>query len=417
MNQLQVVSISHRTANINHIGKYIPCFNHDNARLAQVLHQIKADLGISEVLYLTTCNRLTFVLVRPQVIDQDSLKKLFAYLHPEANDEFFAELSDVTTLLNGEEAIRHIFELAASLDSLVVGEREILRQLREAYDFCNAQSLSGDTLRVLMNVAVTAAKEVYTHTKIGENSVSVVSLAMQRMMYFHPSKNARFLIIGAGQTNHLVAKFLLNHGFKHFTVFNRSFDNAKILANKLNGKAYPLAELPQYREEFDIIITCTSAPEPVVTEKLYKDLLQGNPHSPKIIIDLAVPGNVERSITQNFSVKYIEVEQLRALAAQNLAMRQQEVVKAKRILERHIETGKANLIQRKMERAMASIPEQVKEIKHRALHQVFKKEIALLDISAQETIERIMEYVERKYIGIPMSVARKISHDLVAEME
>lgn len=413
MNNFQLITITHKTANINHIGKYIPLFNNDAALLAQVLRQIKTDLGIQELFYLATCNRLTFLIIHDEPVDEHFLLRLFSYLHPQLSAESLSELKDVVAIYNGETCLRHIFEVATSLDSLVVGEREILRQLRTAYEFCAAEGLAGDNIRILiMRSAIPAAKEVYTDTGIGANSVSVVSLAIRRMMQYQPPKDARFLIVGAGQTNHLVAKLLQYKGFKNFAVFNRSLNNAQELAYRLRGKAYTLADLPNYTEGFDVLIVCTGATEPVITNDIYRRLI-GNDHSPKILIDLAVPSDVEKNVIKEFAVRYIEVERLRALAAENLALRQHEIVKANAIINKRLKDCKQALRRRRMERTLSDIPDQVKEIKERAMTQVFHKEIAILDEQAQATLERILTYVEKKYIGIPMSIARKLSSEVL----
>ncbi len=422
MNRFKVITISHKTANINLIGKYVPPFNADAVLLAEKLLDIKQTTHVEELLYISTCNRIAFLLVSDNEITVPLAVDLFQKLQPQgtATADSYTELSEIIEIMQGEEAVRHIFELAASLNSLVVGEREILRQLRSAYEFCNSQHLCGDFIRVLMKIVIPTAKDVYTHTKIGENSVSVVALAMQRlaqeMKTLHLHRDARFLIIGSGQTNHLVAKFLLKAGFQHFTVFNRSLPNALLLANKLRCGAFPLEQLPQHRQPFDVLITCSGATDPVVTSRLYQQITQfDSPNSPKIIIDLAVPGNVEKLLVENNpQIRHIEVEELRTLAAENLALRQLEVANAQDIINARMEEFKAVCLQRKMELAMSDLPNQVKEIRERALGQVFHKEIANLDGDTQQLLEKVLLYVEKKYIGIPMAMARKISVELAA---
>jgi glutamyl-tRNA reductase len=413
VNNFQLITITHRTANINHIGKYIPVFNNDAAQLAQVLRQIKTDLRIEELFYLATCNRLTFLLVRDKPISERFLARLFGYLHPDISEDSFAELKDVVAIYSGEACLRHVFEIAASLDSLVVGEREILRQLRTAYEFCANEQLAGDNIRILiMRAAITTAKEVYTDTQIGVNSVSVVSLAIQRLLQYHPPKDARFLIVGAGQTNQLVAKLLQYNEFSNFKVFNRSLENAQQLAYRLHCEAYTLNDLANYKDGFDVLITCTGASEAVISPEIYKQLI-GKDKQTKIIIDLAVPSDIDKAIVRDFKVRYIEVERLRALAAENLALRQHEVVKANAIIDKRLEECKQALRRRQLERTLSDIPDQVKEIKKRAVTKVFHKEIACLDDQAQATLARILEYVEEKYIGIPMNAVRKLSNEMV----
>jgi glutamyl-tRNA reductase len=154
-----------------------------------------------------------------------------------------------------------------------VGEREIIGQVRKAYDACQKQGLAGDLLRLVMNATVKTAKEIFTDTKIAERSVSVVFLAYQMLQNQHVPLDSRILIIGAGQTNGTMAKYLLKHGFQNFTVFNRTLANAQTLASELKGDAYALTELANYKKGFDVIISCTGAAETIVTKELYASLL------------------------------------------------------------------------------------------------------------------------------------------------
>ncbi len=411
MNSFKLITITHKTANINHIGKYIPSVNANPEKLAARLHHIKKVLLIDEIFYLATCNRLMFFIHTNEMLNKALLVRFFELLHIDSNISIdnLDGLLQVVKVYEGEESVQHLFEVTASLDSLVVGEREIIRQIKDAYAFCRLQKLTGDNIRMVLEKAIPLAKYIYTHTKIGKNSVSIVSLSMQKLLKLNPSKDSRILIVGAGQTNNLVAKFLLKHNFQNFAIFNRSIENAKLLAAKLKGKAYRLSELPDYTEGFDIMITCTGASHPLITETLYEQLLNEEA-APKIIIDLAVPNDVERGVVNHYPVYYIEVERLRSLAAENLNLRKQEVGRALAIIEEHLDEFKMDLRTRRIERAMAVIPEEVKQVKERALNGVFQKEIAELDQNAQETLERVLAYMEKKYIGIPMRVARNVLH-------
>lgn len=408
MNNFRLVTISHKTANINHVGKYIPAVNDKPEQLAAVLTHIKQTLEVDELLYLATCNRLTFLFVKDNPIDEPFLIQLFSMLHKDIPEHCVRGILQIASVFNGEECIKHIFEVASSLDSLVVGEREIIRQLRTAYDFCAQHELTGDNIRLVIKYAIPVAKEVYTHTKIGENSVSVVSLAMQEMMRLNPSQESRFLIIGAGQTNNLAAKFLIKHEFKHFEIFNRSQENAKLLAQKLDGNKHSLAELSHYSKGFDIIITCTGATDAIVTKEIYHNLLQGDTAT-KIIVDLAVPTDIDPEVVAQYPIHYIAVERLRQVAAENLLLRRQEMLKAQAIIAKRVEEFRLMLRQRRVERAMSTeIPARMKAVKEKALYAVFNKEIAALDQEAQDVLSKVVDYLEKKYVGIPIAIAKGV---------
>ncbi|MGB0839418.1 MAG: glutamyl-tRNA reductase [Chitinophagales bacterium] len=429
----RLITITHKTANINHIGKYIPSVNADPVALTSTLRDIKETLAIDELLYLATCNRLTFLMFREKPLDNCFLLQLFGKLHPQIPSHCLQGMLDVLKVYDGEAAVKHIFELVASLDSLVVGEREIITQFRTAYEFCRKRKLSGDNIRVLAKMAIPAAKDVYTRTEIGVNSISVVSLSIQQLMQYQPAKNAKILFIGAGSTNALFGKHIVKKGFKAFVVFNRTEKNAAHLAKKLEGltgtpvEYHTLAQLPYYKGGFDVIVTCTAAHDPILTTLLYERMLENNSGESstcesevstkrKIIIDLAVPNDVERGLVQNYPVDYIEVERLRTLAAENLALRKKEVGKAVTILEEHIEGFKLAIRQRRIERAMLTIPKEIKAVKSRALNSVFQKEIANMDATSKAVLEKVINYIEKKYIGIPIKIAKNVLEEELTDI-
>ncbi len=409
LNNFRIITITHKTANISHIGRYIPSVNAEPEKLAATLHQLKKELNIGELFYLATCNRLTFLFTCDATADEAFLSRFFQILEPKMPPHCIAGTLDVVSTISGLDCVKHIYEVASSLDSLVVGEREILRQLKDAYNFCHRHKLTGDNIRVIMKMAIPVAKEIYTDTKIGENSVSVVSLAMKKMFDLKPNPKAKCLIVGAGQTNSLVAKFLIKYQFNNCVVFNRSLKNAQILANKLgkNTPAYTLDALDSYQDKFDILITCTGANEHIINLETYQQLLNGDTDK-KIIIDLAVPTDIHPQIIKNYPTAYIAVENLRILAAENLKLRQEEVVKAQAIIDRRVSEFKVLMRQRRVERAMSVIPSEIKAVKEKAVNSVFHKEIAELDDDAQATLERILTYIEKKYIGIPIKVAKNV---------
>lgn len=406
MKDFRLLTITHKTANITHIGKYIPTVNEDPEKLAAQLKKIKTEFKMEELLYVATCNRLTFFFVRDVEITDLFIIEFFRKLHPNIPEWCLGGILDVLAVYKGIDCVKHVFEIAASLDSLVVGESEIIRQLRVAYDFGKEHDLVGDQIRLVVEMAIPVAKEIHTRTNIGANNVSVVSLAVTQMMSHDVDKDAHIMMIGAGETNNLAAKILLNKGYSRFTVLNRTLEKAEFLAEKLKGKALALSEIQSYTDGFDVLFCCTSADIPIITSKLYEKLLQGDTNR-KVIIDLGVPADVTKKVSSLFDVAYVNVEGLRQLASQNLAARFREVQKANNIIDRRLEDFKLSYRQRNVELAMAVIPEQIQAIKDRALNNVFKKEVEELDDDAKTVLAKVVEYIEKKYISIPMATARK----------
>ncbi|PHN03996.1 glutamyl-tRNA reductase [Flavilitoribacter nigricans] len=405
LERLKILTVTHKRTNLNEIGDYV-LKTGSKDELCQRLQKLKFQLRLDELMYLSTCNRVMYCLVTDHAVDASYAGHFFQKINPELSLEQLETIEEKVQILEGEEAMAHLFDVAASIDSLVIGERQILRQLREAYEQCHAWELTGDFIRLLIQQSIQSAKEVYAKTRIGEKPVSVVSLAIQQLMRTHLPKNARILLVGAGQTNNLVAKFLLKHGFNQVTVFNRTLEKAQEVAELLEGKAYLLADLADYRVGFDAMVVCTGATEAIITPELYEQLLNGET-SNKIVIDLAIPNNVDREVVEQFSVHYIEIEGLRNLAKENLAFREQEIVRAHHLINRHLTEFPALLKQRQLEVALREVPNAIKDVKRKAIEEVFRKEVEVLDDNTRELLDRMLTYMEKKCIGIPMKAARE----------
>ena len=402
----KILTITHRRTSLKEIGNYVVKAD-DSLALKAHLEELKSALQLEEFLYLATCNRVLFFFQTDQILDKAFVEQFFRKVNPDISDSQIQRLDTILNNLKGEEATQHLFEVAASIDSLVVGEREILRQLREAYEQCAGWGLTGDNFRLFFQYLVVAAKEVYAKTRIGEKPVSVVSLAIQKLLGSGLSKNARILLIGAGQTNSLVSKFLIKYEYSNVVVFNRSIEKAELLAEKLDGQALALSKLNQYDAGFDGIIICTGSTKAVLTPELYGSMLKDD-RSEKLIIDLSIPHNVAPQVKEQFPVNYIEIDDLRQLAKENLSFREREVDKARQLLEVHVEAFPKQYRQRQIELAMRSVPTEIKAIKEKAMKEVFKKEMEDLDADTLALVERMMNYMEKKCIGIPMKAAKAI---------
>jgi glutamyl-tRNA reductase len=235
----------------------------------------------------------------------------------------------------------------------------------------------------------------------------VVSLAYRKLRELKMCTNSRILIIGAGETNKNLSKYLQKHKYSNFTIFNRSIENARILADELGGVAYGLEALKTFKNGFDVIITCTSATEPIITNEIYKSLLNGD-ESRKVIVDLAVPNDTSPEVLQNNPVTFIEVHSLQEIANSNLKERYEELIFAERIIEENIQDFKPVLKQRRVEIAMKEVPEKIKEIRNAAVNGIFAQEIENMDQQSREVLERVMNYMEKKYISLPMIMAKDI---------
>lgn len=403
LDRLKVIAVTHKTVDLHEIGK----FHVSDEEVKEHLHHLKNQMKLDELMYLSTCNRVEFVFVTDEELNSDfsvrflkTFKKEFSVVEDEI-------LQNQVQLFDGAEAVRHIYNVASSIDSVVVGEREIITQVRNAYENSKKMELTGDLIRILMRTTIETAKKVYTETQIATRPVSVVSLAYKKLKELHVKLDARFLIIGAGQTNNLMAKFLKKHGFKNFTIFNRSLPNAELLAKELSGKAEKLSELQNYKNGFDVILTCTAAAEHIISVDLYKSLLNGETDK-KIIIDLSVPTDTDPLILQQNKVHFIDVAAIQAIANENMQERKKELNAVTKIIDEALQTFTTMQKVRKAELAMSFVPQQVKQIKETAVNEVFAKDIEKLDENSKAVLEKVLAYMEKKYISVPMKMAKEI---------
>ena len=403
MNSFKIISLTHKLAPLELIGKLHLDENHQQ----DYLGGLKIRMELKELMFLSTCNRVEFVLNTESDITPTFLSDIFFSINSRLTQEDLTALIEKTIVYEAEDALTHLFEVSASLDSLVVGEREIITQVRKAYEFCNLLGLTGDTIRLAIKQTIETAKRVYTDTDISKNPVSIVSLAYRQLRSLGIKNNARIVFIGAGETNTNMAKYLKKHEYANLTVFNRSLANAEKLARDLNGKARELSHITDFKEGFDVLITCTASQEPIITPDIYKSLI-GDDTSKKVIIDLAIPADVDAKVISLNDVHYIDIESLKKQAVENLLKRESEIESCKAIIANKVEEFKQLFNERKIELAFGEIPKQIKYIKETALNEVFAKEMNTLDPQGKEVLDKVLSYMEKKYNALAIKTAKKV---------
>lgn len=401
--RLYNIAFTHRNLSLSDVGKLHIAPEDQKVRLSEV----KSAFGIDELMYLTTCNRVEFTLVTVSEIDEAYLTRFINALFPVYNVDDVTRLAHNAVMHQGQEAVEHLLSVASSVDSMVVGEREIITQVRGAFETSRDNGLSGDLIRIVIRHTIETAKRVYTETSIATRPVSVVSLAYHNLRDMNVPLDSRILIIGAGVTNTNMSKFLKKHGFTDFHVFNRTVSKAEQLADDLNGTAYPLTELANFDKGFDVIMTCTGADEHIITQEIYENLLQGE-EDRKVVIDLAIPQDLSPSIINHYNVTHISVEVLQEISNKNLKARSEEIQHVEEILTEASFDFDSIYKQREIEIAMREVPEKVKEIKQNAINEVFKNELSTIDDESREVLEKVLGYMEKKYMSIPMLMAKEI---------
>jgi glutamyl-tRNA reductase len=397
------VAVTHKNFSIKDLGK----LHLEEKGLKERLISLKNKLGLEELVYLSTCNRVELLFISNNTIDKKFLVSLFSHINSELKSSELKKFASSAEIYAGTAAVNHLLRVASSLESVVVGEREIITQFRQAYEKCLQFGLTADFMRLLSKHTIETAKQVFTETGIAKNPVSVVSLAYRLLKEKNVRDNARCIFVGAGQTNSTMAKYLKKHHFSSFAVFNRSLDKAKDLAKELDAEAYTLSDLKNYKDGFDILVTCTGSKQPVITTDIFESLLQGE-NDKKIIIDLAVPTDLQARVLKKFRIDYISVAGIKQQVKQNLALRKNEVKACEAIIYEKTITFEDLLKERSIELAFGEIPKKIKEINQLALTEVFAKDVQSLDAGSKETVEKIIGYIEKKYNAVAITTAKKV---------
>lgn len=408
VNDLRVVAITHKNFPLETIGKF---HISDDVR-KNSLSKIKENCGLSEVMYLSTCNRVEFIFTLPHYVCPGVTAQILNAVGVDLTENEIRSIAARAERYNGIEAAEHLLNVASSLDSAVIGEREIITQLRKAYEEGSAFGLTGDDLRLIIRQCIQTAKEVFTSTDLAKKPVSVVSIGWEQFRKHEIPTNARILLIGAGQIIRNFSKFLSENGYTRLTFANRTFENAESLAQTFGGKALALEDLHAYTEGFDALISCTGSSDVIIDDNLYTLLLQ-NETAAKIVLDLALPADIDSVIPKSHAVTYYGMDQIKQWASENIQFREQAIADCMPIIQSGLREFEKVHKERQIEKAMVSIPETIKEIRNTALGSVFAKDLETLDDHSREVLEKIVSYIEKKYISIPMKMAKDVLLDEV----
>jgi glutamyl-tRNA reductase len=403
VNEIRVIAISHKNFPLDTVGK----FHIAPEERQTILSEIKASFGIVEIMYLSTCNRVEFIFTLPHFVCPGFTSNFLKKINSGLTEQELHHISIQAERFNGEEAVEHLLKVTSSLESIVIGEREIITQIRNAFEEAQKQKLSGDKIRLIISQCIKTAREIFSQTDLARKPVSVVSLAWQEFRNVGYNKNARILLIGAGQIIRNFLKFLSENEYTNLTIANRTEAKAQELADAFGGQALALDQLYEYKAGFDVLITCTASDMAVVNSELYSELVRGE-NTRKQIIDLSLPADIDADIRKNFNVSYVGMNEIQKMASANILFREQALVECLPYISSGVEAFEKALQERRIEQAMQSIPETIKEIRSTALGSVFAKDLENLDEEARDLLNKIMSYMEKKYISLPMKMAREV---------
>ena len=381
--QLVVLGLNHKTAPV----EIRECFSLSEDNVRHGLRHLDEYSEIFECAILSTCNRTEMYAV---VDDADDARPVLEeYLASMTDDA--VSVADFLFYYRDEECIRHLLRVAASLDSLVVGEGQILSQVKKTYSIARDTGTTGTVLNTLFHRAIAAGKKVRTKTRIAYNAVSISYAAVELAKnVFGDLSRSNVLVLGAGEMSELTARHLVDNGVKTVFVSNRNFERAAALAEKFRGVAVPFEDFMKSAMDADIVITSTGAPHYIIRAWDVAHLMPKRHGRPIIFIDIAVPRDVEPEVEAIAGVSLYNIDALEAVVESNLRERAQEAVAAEAIIEEEVAEVLAKFRYLAFRPTLAGLTDKAERIRHR----VVKRALAKLPDAAPEE-RRILENMSR----------------------
>jgi len=322
-----VLGLSHRSAPVETRER----FAFAEARIPEALAQLRAGGAVQEAVILSTCNRVE-IYAATTTDPRTTVARLGEFLRTFHNTptpqpaEFYS--------LTEPHSVQHLFKVAAGLDSMVLGETEILGQLKQAYDLALQHKHTGPRLNKAFQRAFNVAKHIRTETNIQRGSVSVASVAVELAEKIFTSLNEHeVMVIGAGDTSEKTARALLSRGARSIVVANRSFDRAEELAREFGGRATRFDDWAQEFERVDIVISSTSAPHHILDRAKLAPLMKLRRNRPLLLIDIAVPRDIDPEVNYLDNVYLYNVDDLQSMADDYLQQRREEIARCVEIIE------------------------------------------------------------------------------------
>ena len=318
------IGLSYHTANVATREQFT-----GNATAESIVSQA----GCTEALLLTTCNRVEVYAVSAKRISTDEIARCLVgktNRNPHNYASAFYRYED-------NKCVQHLFRVASGLDSMVVGESEIFGQAKKAYESARISGAVGPYLHRLFQRAFRVAKQVRTHTEIARGAVSVGSVAVElAQRIFGNLSKCRVLVLGAGETSERTVRAFFSRGVTDLRVSNRSLGRACELAQAIGGRAVPFDDWATQCREIDILLTSTASEMPLLTPDILAPMLRERVDRPLFIIDIAVPRDVDPSVNEMEGVYLYDIDSIRSVAEQSLALRRQQVAAAEAIIADHV---------------------------------------------------------------------------------
>jgi glutamyl-tRNA reductase len=399
-----VAGLNHNTADIEVREKV--AFN--GSKLQEGLVELKNLPHVDEVVILSTCNRMElYAGVKDTEKASESIKTFISGFHNIDR----SLLDKAIYVYDDVDAVRHIFRVASSLDSMVIGEPQILGQLKEAFEFALEKKTTGILLNKLMKKAISVAKRVRSETRIAENAVSISFAAVELAKKIFTDLSAKvFMLLGAGEMAELAAKHLMSNGVKKVIVANRRYERACELAKEFSGRPVALDNFLREMVHSDIVICSTGAPNYIVVKEQMQKVMKERKQRQVFIIDISVPRNIDPKINDLDNVYLYNIDDLQGIVDANMFERKKEAEKAERIIEEEIEPFFQWLSSLDSVPTIVALREKMEKIKNDEIEKLLNR-FPDLDEKQRKAIEHMASSIVNKLIHPPTIALKKDSED------
>jgi glutamyl-tRNA reductase len=352
-----------------------------------------------ERVILSTCNRVElYGHVQHLAHGSSRLQQFLSDYHGIAADV----LTPYLYTHHGEAALRHLFRVISSLDSLVIGEAQIAAQVKEAFAIARRANATGAVFSQIFERAFAVAKRVRTETRIGEHAVSVSYAAVELAKKIFQDLSAKtVLILGAGEMSELTARHLISQGVHHLLVANRTLEHAMELASQLQGQGVALAELPAYLPKADIIVSSTGAPESIIHKADVQNALKLRKNRSMFFIDIAVPRDIDPAVNELDNVYLYDIDDLQHVVEENRKAREREAVLAETIITYEVEDVLKWFDEQQVVPAVIRLRRKAEAIRHQELEKLFSK-LGPLSNSDRQAIEAMSSSIINKLLHTPI---------------
>lgn len=399
--KFMLIGVNHKTAPVEVRERFAIA----ESKLPEAMQRLAQYPGVEEGLIVSTCNRVEF-LARTRNGSAD--------LHGFLRDLLATDIAPLRQHLyekEGDDAVRHLFRVAASLDSMVVGEPQVLGQVKEAYAVARAVGAVHSQLDALVTRAFNVAKRVRTETAIGGAAVSVASVAVELAQKIFGSLDGKtVLLVGAGKMSELAARHLVRHGANRILVTNRTNDRAVEFAARFDGEVIDFTRIYEDADRADIIITSTGAPVAIFRPEHAERFMARRKNRPMFFIDIAVPRDVDAAVNRLDGVFVYDIDDLQQVAASHAADRSREAQKAEQIIETEVERFRSRIESRDVVPTILSLQEHLENIRTAEIDRV-RGRLGRLSPEQELAIDAATRAMINKIMHTPITTLKTAARD------